>query len=121
MFNIETYRNSGGYDIVAEYMNTLNQKAATDKSSRIKLKKIFEYIGILQQFGTRAGEPFVKHLEGDLWELRPTNDRIFFFYFKDNKYILLHHFVKNTQKTPKKELEQAKRNMQDHVERSGTK
>jgi len=57
--------------------------------------------------GTRVGEPVVKHIGGDIWELRPLTRRIFFFYWKDNKFILLHHFVKKTNKTPANEIKQA--------------
>mgnify|MGYP000614733014 FL=1 len=32
---------------------------------------------ILRNYGTLAGEPYMKHLEGDIWELRPIRDRIF--------------------------------------------
>ena len=37
---------------------------------------------------------------------------------RDNKFILLHHFVKKTKKTPPKEIAQAKRNMKDFMERN---
>ena len=53
----------------------------------------------------------------DIWELRPANDRIFFFYRKDETYLMLHHFIKKTQKTPTREIEQAKRNLADFLER----
>ncbi|MDZ5724784.1 type II toxin-antitoxin system RelE/ParE family toxin [Acetobacterium sp. K1/6] len=38
----------------------------------------------------------VKHIDGDIWELRPLADRIFFFYWKDNTFVLLHYFHKKT-------------------------
>jgi len=44
-------------------------------------------------------------------------DRFFFFCFKGDKFVLLHHFVKKTQKTPAREIEQAKRNLKDFIER----
>jgi len=96
----------------------LQTKGKTSKSERIRSEKILTYIRVLQEYGTRAGEPFVKHIEDDIWELRPLNDRIFFFYFKDNTFVLLHHFMKKTKKTPKREIEQAKRNLANHLERS---
>lgn len=49
-----------------------------NKDSRINLNKIRDYIKILQIHGTRAGELFVKHIEGDIWELRPLKKRILF-------------------------------------------
>ena len=68
--------------------------------------------------GTRAGEPYVKKLEGNLCELRPLKNRIIFFYWKDNKFILLHHFMKKTQKTPKRELDTARSRLKDYKERN---
>jgi phage-related protein len=61
----------------------------------------------------------IKHLDGDIWELRPLNNRILYAYYKDNKFILLHHFIKKTKKLSHKELEQAKRNLVDYIERNG--
>jgi len=40
------------------------------------------------------------------------------YYYKDNRFILLHHFVKKTQKTPPREIDQAKRNLADFIERN---
>ncbi|MBM9833412.1 type II toxin-antitoxin system RelE/ParE family toxin, partial [Enterococcus faecalis] len=59
------------------------------------------------------GEPFVKHLEGDIWELRPLRDRVLFVAWLDGSFVLLHSFVKKTQKTPRREIEQAKREVED--------
>jgi phage-related protein len=61
----------------------------------------------------------MKHLEGEIWELRPVRDRILFVAWMGDKFLLLHHFVKKTQKTPKREMEQAKRNLADFTARSG--
>ena len=76
---------------------------------------------ILKKFGTRAGEPYVKHIEGSLWELRPTTERIFFFYWVNDTFVLLHHFSKKTQKTPKKEIKKAMSNLEDFLKRSDLK
>lgn len=95
----------------------MQEKGKTSKNERIRTEKILTYIRVLQEHGTRAGEPFIKHIEGDIWELRPLRDRIFFFYFKENTFVLLHHFMKKTKKTPKREIEQVKRNLADHLER----
>ena len=60
----------------------------------------------------------MKHIEGRIWELRPLNNRIFFFYWQDNKFVLLHHLIKKSQKTPTKEIERARSNLKDFLERS---
>jgi len=93
--------------------------ARSDKDSRVKLNKILDYMKILSEYGTHAGEPYMKHIDGDIWELRPMRDRIFFFGWNGDQFILLHHFVKKSQKTPQREIDQAKRHMRDFIERSG--
>jgi phage-related protein len=118
MFEVKFYRDGQNNEPIADYIIDLNNKANYNKSERIKLKKILEYISLLKQYGTRIGLPFVKHIEGDIWELRPLKDRIFFFYWQDKTFVLLHYFIKKTQKTPQREIEQAKRNLKDFLDRS---
>lgn len=116
MFELNFYRDSSGKEPVREYLGSLVAKS--DKNSRINLNKIQDYMKILSMNGTRAGEPYVKHIESDLWELRPLSNRIFFFGWNGDRFILLHHFIKKTKKTLQREIEQAKRNMRDFLERS---
>ena len=88
------------------------------KDSRIKLNKIAQYIKVLEEMGTRVGEPIVKHLHEEIWELRPSGDRILFAAVVNHTFVLLHSFHKKTQKTPKSEIQQAKRELDDYIERS---
>lgn len=118
MYNIIFYEDKNGKSDVAEYIKELREKARTSKESRVNFNKIVAYLDILEEIGTRAGEPITKHLEGEIWELRPLRNRILYAYYKDNSFIILHHFIKKTRKTPKRELEQAKRNLQDFLERN---
>ena len=119
MYQIITYKDKAGNDEVAEYIMELNAKMETSKDARIRYKKIMEYIGILKTYGTSAGEPYMKHITNtELWELRPTNDRIFFAYWKDDIFVLLSHFVKKGQKTPQREIDKALRNLKDFIERN---
>lgn len=116
MFDIEFYQNTKGIAPVQQYLDELVK--SNSKDSRIKLNKIRDYMKILSLHGTHAGEPYIKHLDDDIWELRPLRDRILFFCWDGKRFVLLHHFVKRTQKTPAREIEQAKRNMNDYLERS---
>lgn len=118
MFDVITYKDKQGNDLIREYLKELAEKSKRDKNARIRQKKILEYIDLLRNFGTRAGLPAMKHIEGELWELRPTNDRIFYAFYKDNTYILLHHYIKKSQKAPAREIEKAKNNLQEFLERS---
>lgn len=116
MHKIHFYKDNNGHEPVAEYIEKLSSKK--DKESRIKLKKIRDYLSILQRYGTQAGEPYVKHIDREIWELRPLRDRIFFVAWIDGDYVLLHQFVKKTQKTPKREIEKAKRELAELKERN---
>lgn len=115
MYKIVFYRDKNGKSEVVEYLKELSVK--TDKDSRINFGKIIAYFNKLMQYGTRIGDPVTKHLDGEIWELRPLKNRILYAYLKDQKFIVLHQFVKRTQKTPKKEIERAKRNLKDYLER----
>ena len=119
MYDVIFYSDSKGNEPIAEFIRALRQKSVTDKNARINFNKIIAYINLLTNQGTRIGEPVTKHLDGDIWELRPLDHRILYAYYKDNKFILLHHFVKKTKKLPPGELEQAKRNLADFIERDG--
>lgn len=118
MYEIEIYEDKNGNSPIANFLEKLNVKARTSKEHRVRLKKIAENLQILKAYGTRVGLPVTKHIKNDIWELRPTRDRILFAYWKDDKFILLHHFVKKTQKTPQREIDRAKRNLKDFLERS---
>lgn len=96
---------------VYDYMVELSKK--NSKDSKIKLNKINDYIEMLRCYGTQAGEPYIKHLGGEIWELRPLRDRILFVGWAEGSYVLLHQFVKKTQKTPPREIEKAKRELED--------
>ena len=117
MFEVEFYEDRHGKQPVKEVLIELRDKAQTSKDARIQYQKILTHIRALEAFGTRVGEPQVKHIDGSLWELRPLAHRILFFYWQHNKFILLHHFIKKSQKTPPKEIEKANQNMKDFLER----
>ena len=76
MYKIHFYRDRNGIEPVAEYITGLAKK--NDKDSRIKLNKILDYMNVLKEHGKSAGVPYMKHIEGEIWELRPLRDRIFF-------------------------------------------
>ncbi|WP_242822954.1 type II toxin-antitoxin system RelE/ParE family toxin [Syntrophobotulus glycolicus] len=82
-----------------EYLKDLQSKSVTSKKERVRHKKIIEYFDVLAEYGTRARKPYVKHIEDDIWELRPKNYRFFFAYWKDNIFMMLRHCIKKTQKT----------------------
>ena len=115
MYNVEFYETQDGKSQLWEFLEDLRIKAATSKDARIQHKQASLYIELLQQNGTRLNENITKHLEDGIWELRPGNNRVFYFFFQDNTFVLLHQFRKKTQKTPKREIEKAKRERDDYL------
>jgi phage-related protein len=109
VYNIYFYEDSRGIKPVKEFIRKLGDHSA--KESRVRLHKIQDYIKALRKYGKGAGEPYVKHLDGEIWEIRPNRDRILFAAWTGDGFVFLHHFVKKTQKAPKSEIEQAKRNL----------
>ena len=114
MHKIHFYKDKHGDKPVVDYIKELAGKH--DKTSRIKLNKILVYIRTLRECGTQLGEPYIKHLGGEIWELRPIRDRILFAAWDGKGFVLLHPFMKKTQKTPLREIERAKRELTDWKE-----
>lgn len=118
MYNISFFRDKNGNEPVRKLIEDLSKKK--DKNSRINFAKITDYIQALMEHGTQLGEPYIKHLKGRIWELRPLRNRILFFGYDGNRIVLLSHFIKKTQKTPQREIEKAERLMQEYIERSSS-
>ena len=107
---IEFYTRPNGDNLSYDYIVSLAKKRERSKDTRIKYNKIIEYLNLLKYYGTTIREPYIKQIinsEYKLYELRPLRDRFFFIFEDENKYIILNHFVKSTEKTPKKEIEKA--------------
>ena len=79
MYNIEFYEKSDGTSELWDFLEDLRQRAQTNKDARIQLKQIRLYIQLLADNGTHLPSNITKHIENDIWELRPGNNRILFF------------------------------------------
>ncbi|MDM8562782.1 type II toxin-antitoxin system RelE/ParE family toxin [Candidatus Marithioploca araucensis] len=79
--------------------------------NREERKKIGEDIKLVQ-FRWPFGMPLVRKMETELWEIRSNlgsgNIARIFFTVKGNQIILLHGFIKKSQKTPQKEIDLAR-------------
>ena len=117
MYTVEFYETQDGECQVWDFLEGLRIKAATNKDARIQHTQASLYIELLQQNGTHLNENITKHLEDGIWELRPGNNRVFYFFFQDDVFVLLHQIRKKSQKTPKREIEKAKRERDDYLSR----
>ena len=117
MYTVMFYETAAGRSELWDFLEELRMKAATNKDARIQHKQITLYIQLLQENGTRLNENITKHLEDGIWELRPGNNRVFYFFFENDTFVLLHHFRKKSQRTPKREIEKAKNERADYIAR----
>ncbi len=96
------YRTHTGKEPVRDWLQNL---------TRNEKKIIGEDIKIVQ-FGWPLGMPLIRKLESDLWEVRSHLEnkiaRVLFTVVGDNM-ILLHGFIKKSNKTPKDDIKLAKK------------
>jgi phage-related protein len=77
----------------------------------LEMRSNFERISdLIEKYGLLAmREPYVKHLEGPLWEMRLKGRdgiaRAIYVTVKDRRVVIVHVFRKKTQKTPRREIE----------------
>lgn len=78
----------------------------------VRLADMIEAYGL-----ERVGAPHVKHLEGRLWEMRLTGRdgiaRAIYVAATGRRVVVLHAFVKKTQKTPPQALATARRRLKE--------
>lgn len=115
MYKVDFYETANGVSDVWDFLEELRSKKSSNKDARIQYYQITRYIELLKCYGKNLPVEIIKQIEGDIWELRPGFNRVFFFYYDDNRFILLHHFRKKTDKTPRREIERAKKEMMDYI------
>jgi phage-related protein len=93
VLDVRFFRTDAGSEPVREW---LRQLPATER------KAIGECIKTVQ-FGWPLGMPLVRHIGGDIWEVRinlSNRTARVLFTLDDQSMVLLHGFVKKQQKTP---------------------
>lgn len=106
MWEIEFYRDEIGVAPTEVFLDSLED---------IKLKaKMLRELELLEEFGNLLREPHTKSIgddRGSLFELRAKQSsnisRVFFFFIKGRKIILLNGIVKKQEKTPPEEIDLA--------------
>jgi phage-related protein len=101
ILSVKFFRTEAGNEPVRNFLHKLSAKDR--KIIGTDIKEV--------QFGWPLGMPLVGKMEKDIWEVRSQlGDRIarVLFTVKDGHMVLLHAFIKKTQKTPKLELDTAR-------------
>ena len=76
---------------------------------------------VLQEQGNRLREPYSKHLDDGIFEIRgkvgTDISRVMYFFYYGGRIILTNGFVKKTQKTPPEEIALAQKYRADYFYR----
>ena len=116
-FEIIFYQKANGKEPTKDFLMSLDVKA------RVKMSRT---ITLLEENGSNLREPFSKHLDDGIFELRTQFGesilRVLYFFRHDfllqgSHIILTHGFKKKTNKTPKREIDTAKRYRNDYFSR----
>lgn len=83
--------------------------------------KIVQIINLAAEKGAQLREPYSKHLEDGIFELRAKVgtdiSRVLYFFVVGQKIVLTNGFIKKTQRTPPTEVERAKAYRADYLRR----
>ena len=115
-WEVEYYQKENGEIPVVDFLETLPAKLRA---------KAYHDIMLLKRLGINIRAPYSAPIKGKkyrgLFELRTkfSSDitRIFYFLFDKNKFVLLHGFVKKSDKIPERELERALAHKLDYESR----
>ena len=113
-FNVEFFTNDDGSKPAKEFLISLDNKMRA---------KIMGEISLLEEYGNQMREPYTKSLGDGIFELRTKVgsdiSRVLYFFYYGKRIILTNGFIKKTRKTPKSEIELAKKYRNRFIERDG--
>ena len=113
-FEVEFYETETGAQPAKDFLDSLDTKMRA---------KMIMTIGLLQDNGYELREPYSKHLDEGIFELRAKvgSDitRVLYFFYVGQNVILTNGFIKKTNKTPPGEIEKAKKYRADYLRRKG--
>jgi phage-related protein len=111
-FEVEFYTKDNGEKPAKDFILGLNTKMRA---------KILGIISVLEEKGNQLREPYSKHLDDGIFEVRgkvgTDITRVLYFFYYGKKIIITNGFVKKTQETPKREIKLAKTYRKDYLER----
>lgn len=81
------------------------------------LANLLHILDMIEEFGPVLGKPYTAPMGDGLFEIRAKGKegigRALFCSRKGREIVILHSFIKKTRKTPKRELDTARRRMKD--------
>lgn len=113
---VEFYETGKGHCPVREFLDGLPERPRA---------KVIALIMKLQEHGPTLPFPYSSQVEGKIRELRTQygkeNFRILYFGTPSRNYVLLHAFIKRSEKIPESEIRTAKTRMNDYLSRKRRK
>ena len=88
------YTDHRGRSPVEEFLNALSPSGAA---------KCMAYIQELKNQGYNLRRPLADYIGEGIYELRPKDNRIFYFFFMKESVVLVHAIKKKTRKIPEKD------------------
>lgn len=111
-FTVEFYEKDNGERPAEEFMRSLDKKMSA---------RLYAIIEVLEEKGNLLREPYSKYLEDGIFEIRgkvgSDISRVLYFFYYEGKIILTNGFIKKTQKTPRSQIETAKKYRADYIKR----
>ena len=108
MYHVVFYESERGDSPVEDFLQGL------DPHTQAKAKAL---IGLLEEHGPQLKRPYADKLEGKIYEIRPKQARVLYFFFHGRQIVLLHGFIKKTWEVPKSEIRTATNRMEDWIAR----
>ncbi len=100
------------------YYDTKVEDAILNWPKKI-LQRYLRIVTLIKEEGPDLGMPFTRSIGKGLFEIRVKAQegigRVFFCYTLKTKIVILHSFIKKTQKIPKGELEVVKKRMKEVI------
>jgi phage-related protein len=111
-FEIIFYEDGNGNKPVEDFILNLDNKMRA---------KMLLSIRVIKEKGPQTRLPFSEELEDGIFELRAKSgsniSRVLYFFVVGRRIVLTNGFIKKTQKTPRSEIEKAKRYRIDFLSR----
>lgn len=111
-FEIIFYDKPDGTEPVKEFLLSVDNKMRA---------RALQTINLLAANGTDLRMPYSQHLTDGIFEIRVKSgsniSRILYFFVIGKKIVLTNGFIKKTQKTPKNEIELAKKYRNEYLNR----
>ena len=111
-YQVIFFEKENGNAPVEDFINSLDIKMSA---------KIYRLIAMISENGPDLREPYSKHLEDGIFELRAQAgsdiSRVLYFFMVGRRIVITNGFIKKAQKTPISEIDRAKAYRKEYLEK----